>query len=67
MHYHRYKKGLDWLKKSEIRKKIVISVNEPKTQILCHDYRLIDYVLRPAQEYFTYMETSPLPVKGCKS
>jgi hypothetical protein len=24
-------------------------------------------VLRPAQEYFTYMETSPLPVKGCKS
>jgi hypothetical protein len=23
-------------------------------------------VLRPAQEYFTYMETSPLPVKGCK-
>jgi hypothetical protein len=33
------------------------------------DQRLIDYlfiVLRPAQEYFTYMETSPLPVKGCK-
>ena len=28
---------------------------------------LIDWlfrVLRPAQEYFTYMETSPLPVKG---
>jgi hypothetical protein len=23
-------------------------------------------VLRPAQEYFTYKETSPLPVKGCK-
>jgi hypothetical protein len=23
-------------------------------------------VLRPAQELFTYMETSPLPVKGCK-
>jgi hypothetical protein len=23
-------------------------------------------VLRPAQEYFTSMETSPLPVKGCK-
>jgi hypothetical protein len=23
-------------------------------------------VLRPAQEFFTYMETSPLPVKGCK-
>jgi hypothetical protein len=23
-------------------------------------------VLRPAQEYFTYMETSPLPVKDCK-
>jgi hypothetical protein len=44
MYYHRYKKGLDWLKKSEIRKKIVISVNEPKTQILCHDYWLIDYL-----------------------
>jgi hypothetical protein len=32
-------------------------------------YQLIDYlivVLRPAQEYFTYMETSPLPVKGYK-
>jgi hypothetical protein len=23
-------------------------------------------VLRPAQEYFTHMETSPLPVKGYK-
>jgi hypothetical protein len=23
-------------------------------------------VLRPAQEFFTYMETSPLSVKGCK-
>jgi hypothetical protein len=23
-------------------------------------------VLRPAQEYFTSMETSPLPVKDCK-
>jgi hypothetical protein len=23
-------------------------------------------VLRPSQEYFIYMETSPLPVKGCK-
>jgi hypothetical protein len=30
---------------------------------------LIDWlftVLSPAQEFFTYMETSPLPVKGCK-
>jgi hypothetical protein len=24
-------------------------------------------VLRPAQEYFTYVETSPLPVKGYKN
>jgi hypothetical protein len=24
-------------------------------------------VLHPAQEYFTYMETSPLPVKGWKN
>jgi hypothetical protein len=35
-----------------------------------HGYvRLIDSlftVLRPAQESFTHMETSPLPVKGCK-
>jgi hypothetical protein len=23
-------------------------------------------VLRPAEEFFTYMEMSPLPVKGCK-
>jgi hypothetical protein len=23
-------------------------------------------VLRPAQEFFTYMETSPMLVKGCK-
>jgi hypothetical protein len=32
-------------------------------------YWLIDWlftVLRSAQEYFTYIETSPLPVKGCK-
>jgi hypothetical protein len=44
--------------------------------IICHvvanllfNQWLIDWlfsVLRPAQEYFTYMETSPLPVKGCK-
>jgi hypothetical protein len=24
-------------------------------------------VLRPAQEFFTYMETSPLPVKGLQN
>jgi hypothetical protein len=24
------------------------------------------YVLCPAQEFFTYMETSPIPAKGCK-
>jgi hypothetical protein len=32
-------------------------------------YWLIDWlftVLRPAQDFFTYMETLPLPVKGCK-
>jgi hypothetical protein len=32
--------------------------------------RMIDYlftVLRPAQEYFTYMETLPLPLKGCQN
>jgi hypothetical protein len=23
-------------------------------------------VLRPAKEFWPYMETSPLPVKGCK-
>jgi hypothetical protein len=28
------------------------------------DYLII--VLRPAHEFLTYMETSPLPVKGCK-
>jgi hypothetical protein len=28
--------------------------------------RLIITVLRPAQEFFTYMEMSLLPVKGCK-
>jgi hypothetical protein len=28
------------------------------------DWLIID--LRPAQEYFTYVETSPLPVKGWK-
>jgi hypothetical protein len=27
---------------------------------------LIIYVFRPAQEFLTYTETSPLPVKGCK-
>jgi hypothetical protein len=34
------------------------------------DCRLIEWLLialRPAQEYFTDIETSPLPVKGCKS
>jgi hypothetical protein len=32
-------------------------------------FKIVDWlftVLRPAQELFTYMETSPLPVKGCK-
>jgi hypothetical protein len=36
--------------------------------LLNHDW-LIDWlftVLRPTQEFFTYMETSPLLVKGCK-
>jgi hypothetical protein len=31
--------------------------------------KMIDWlftVLRPFQEYFTYMETSPMPVKGYK-
>ena len=27
---------------------------------------LLFIVLRPTQEYFSYMETTPLPVKGCK-
>ena len=27
---------------------------------------LLFIVIRPAQEYFTYMETSPLAMKGCK-
>jgi hypothetical protein len=30
------------------------------------EFDRLSIVLRPAQEYFTYMETSPLPVKGCK-
>jgi hypothetical protein len=48
------------------------SIQPPHTSWLCSfilRIGLIDYlftVLRPAQEYFTYMETSPLPVKGCK-
>jgi hypothetical protein len=36
-------------------------------QNLTHE--IIDWlfmVLRPAQEFFTYMETSPFPVKGYK-
>jgi hypothetical protein len=28
---------------------------------------LIITVLRPAEELFTYVETPPLPVKGCKN
>ena len=38
-------------------------------QYIRQHYRLIDWlftVLRPSQEFFTYMETSPLPVKACK-
>jgi hypothetical protein len=31
-----------------------------------HEYWLIIYCLRPAPEFFTYLETSPLPVKGCR-
>ena len=38
---------------------------KPKYCAMIIDWLTI-YVLRPAQEYFTYMETSPLPVKGCK-
>jgi hypothetical protein len=26
-----------------------------------------EVIVRLAQEFFTYMETSPLPVKGCKT
>jgi hypothetical protein len=45
------------------------SDDNDNTCIVIITYRLIDWiftVLRPAQEFFTYMETSPLPVKGCK-
>jgi hypothetical protein len=37
--------------------------------LFCLLYYMVGWlfiVLRSAQEYFTYMETSPLPVKGCK-
>jgi hypothetical protein len=33
---------------------------------LCFNFTQLFTVLRPAQEFFAYMETSPLSVKGCK-
>jgi hypothetical protein len=36
------------------------------TTFLSQSHRTFSTVLRPAQEYFTYMGTSPLSVKGCK-
>ena len=56
MYYHRYKKGLDWLKKSEIRKKSekCKRAENPNTV----PWLLIDWlfnILRPFQEYFTYI------------
>jgi hypothetical protein len=46
-----------------------ITLNSIMKSTYDHRERLIDWlliVLRPTQEYSTYMETSPLPVKGCK-
>ena len=56
MLYRRYKKGLDWLKKSEIRKKCekCKRAENPNTV----PWLLIDWlfnILRPFQEYFTYI------------
>jgi hypothetical protein len=42
---------------------IIYNQNTASIQVTC-DWLFT--VLRPAQEYFTFMETSPLPVKGCK-
>jgi hypothetical protein len=42
-----------------------ISVNNKTEYTSIHMVGLFT-VLRPAQEFFTYMETSSLPVKGCK-
>jgi hypothetical protein len=49
--------------------KILWKRNAERTIQIISEWRLIDWlftVLRPAQEYFTYMETSTLPVKGSK-
>jgi hypothetical protein len=47
---------------------LLVSCRKRGDVVTAHLYPpMIDYiVLHPAQEYFTYMETSPLPVKSCK-
>ena len=36
-------------------------------KVICHCiFVSLIVVLRPTREFFTHMETSPLPVKGCK-
>jgi hypothetical protein len=42
---------------------VCMFVMNPNTPIV---FGSLYTVLRPAQEFFTYIETSPLPVKGCK-
>jgi hypothetical protein len=42
-------------------------VMSDQTLVLSAIYKAILFtVLRPAEEFFTHIETSPLPVKGCK-
>jgi hypothetical protein len=48
--------------------KLKIDSKIEKDRVALKHLSMIDWlftVLRPAQEFFTYM-TSPLPVKGCK-
>jgi hypothetical protein len=45
----------------------LVSMDYIKLYVICYHSYLLLIVLRPAQEFFTYMESSPLPVKGIKS
>jgi hypothetical protein len=57
---------LTWLFKNGMKKKNAENKNVFDNNLHFSIFDWLFTVLRPAQEYFTFMEMSPLLVKGCK-
>jgi hypothetical protein len=59
-----YIPGGEWVQRHFKKYIVILSPKNLQYKRWCIDWLFT--VLRPAQEFFTYKDTSPLPVKGCK-